>query len=519
MVSPNIMMAPGTESTLSRDHYHAPLFVGLLLAIGLLACDTAGPSARTGPEASPVSLSVSAGGGDAPGSAQAAATSGLPETTVTDSNGNSLRLNRVELILQSIAFERADDDCASGDDDRCEELVGGPIRVSLPLGTDSPSVVVDTTLPVGTWEEATFEVGETSDSSILAETNFPSDASIRAEGTFSPAGGSAQGFTYVSDLGAERELEFEPPLEVAKNEPTNVTFSVDLNAWFRRSNGTLVDPAEAVEGRRFADLVEENIESSIEGFEDDDFDGENDHEQDENEDDEDETEIEVDLENNGPDPDASGDAEYEQESDKREFSVEVEDLDVGTYQVVVDDTVRGEVEVISEEDGTEGEVEFRDPSEPGHPALEFDPRGTRVAIVQNGTTFLAADMPTQSNDDDGDDDGDKDREIEIEVDLKNTGTAPDASGEAEFEQEGDRRTFEVEIEDVSPGIYDVVVADTTRGQIEISEDDDGEGEIEFRTPSVSGHPPLTFDPRGSRVAVDMDDVTYLEVNFPSKGDD
>jgi hypothetical protein len=236
-------------------------------------------------------------------------------------------------------------------------------------------------------------------------------------------------------------------------------------------------------------------------------------------------EIEVDLENTGPDPDASGEVEYEQESNKREFSVEVEDLAAGTYQVVVDDTARGDIDVVNTEDGTEGEVEFRDPPEEGHPALEFDPRGTHVAIVQNGTTFLEAEVPTEQSgngdgdDDDGDDDDGDDEETEIEVDLENTGPDPDASGEAEYEQEDDRREFKVEVEDLSPGIYDVVVADTARGELDVGNGDDVEAEIEFRDPAKDGHPLLDFDPRGAHVSVDKEGTTYLEVDFPSDDDD
>jgi len=352
---------------------------------------------------------------------------------------------------------------------------------------------------------------------VLEGTTFPSDVSIRAQGTFTPAGGAAQDFTFLSDLSEERELEFEPPLEVTENEPTNVTFAVNLNAWFRRSDSTLVNPVDANEGRPFADLVEENIEASIEGFQDDDFDGEDDHDEEENEEDkEEETEIEVDLENTGPDPDASGEAEYAQESNETTFKVDVEDLDVGTYEVVVGDTGRGEIEVVATEDGSEGEVEFRDPSDDDHPALQFDPRGDTVAVVQEGTTYLEADVPTEPGEDDEDDDGDDDGEVEIEADLNNTGPDPDASGEAEFEQEDDRREFAVEVEDVNPGTYDLVVADTTRGQIQV---DDGDGEVEFRDPSESGHPLLDFDPRGKHVSVETGGTTYLDVDFPRGEDD
>jgi len=519
-----MLSRPTDPFAFRSSHRYAPLFIGLLLAGGLLGCDATGPSGGAEPEASPVSLSVGANGGTETAASQTH-TKGALVQSFTDSEGNRLQLDRVELILQSIEFERGDaaDDCDDGQEEGCEELEAGPILVSLPLESDAPSVVVDTTLPEGLWEEASFEVDVPSSSSVLDGTTFPSDASIRAQGTFTPAGGVEQDFTFLSDLSEERELEFEPPLEVTRDEPTNVTFSVNLNAWFRRSDGTLVDPAAANGGGPIADLVEENIESSIEGFRDNDFDGEDDHgeeQEDDEEDEEAETEIEFDLENTGPDPDASGEVEYEHEADKEEFSVEIEDLDVGTYQVVVDDTVRGEIDVVTTEEGTEGEIEFRDPPEEGHPALGFDPRGSHVAIVQDGTTFLEADVPTQqSGDDNGDDDDGDDDETEIEVDLQNTGPDSDASGEAEFEQEDDRREFKVEIEDLSSATYDMVVADTVRGQVEVGEGDDEEGEIEFRDPSAPGHPLLDFNPRGAHVVVEKGGTTYLEVGFPSGGDD
>ncbi|MEF8864229.1 MAG: hypothetical protein V5A20_00540 [Salinibacter sp.] len=293
--------------------------------------------------------------------------------------------------------------------------------MGLPLESDRPSVVVDTTLPVGAWEEATFEVEEASDASVLEGTNFPPDASIRAQGSFTPAGGTEQSFTYITELDAEREIEFEPPIEVTNEEPSNVTFSVDVNAWFRTADSTLVNPAQATADRPFQDLVEENIERSIEGFEDDDRDGEEDEnededesdngeeeeegdddeddEDDENEEDEEEKEIEVDLKTSGPDPDASGEAEFEQEPDRTEFKVEVEDLSPGTYEVVVADTTRGQIDVGEGDDDTDGELEFRTPSEAGHPLLDFDPRGRRVAVTQGETVYLEADFPSTEDHD------------------------------------------------------------------------------------------------------------------------
>lgn len=396
------------------DAVFRPLHVlaGLLilpgLVLGLGACDGSSVAGSDpGESAAPVSMAFSDGAG-----ATSKNTEG--QRTLTDPEGNTLRLDAVEMVVREIEFDRADDDedCSgeegSGSDDDCEKIESGPILVPLPLNAEAPTVVVDTTLPIGRWEEVEFEVHKLepqlpADSAFLAQHDFPPEASIRVQGRYTPAGGTGQDFTFTSDLNAEREIELEPPIEVSPDSTTNITFSVEVNEWFRRADRSLVDPAQAGEEGPFDDLVEENIEASIEGFEDDDRDGEEDGD-DEDEDDEDdeddetEVEIETDLENTGPDPDTSGDAEFEQESDRTEFKLEVEDLSAGTYQVSVADTTRGELDV--GEEGGEAEIEFRQPSEEGHPPLEFDPRGQHVAVRENGTTYLEVDFPINGEEDD-----------------------------------------------------------------------------------------------------------------------
>ena len=74
----------------------------------------------------------------------------------------------------------------------------------------------------------------------------------------------------------------------------------------------------------------------------------------------------------------------------------MEDLNEGTYELVVADTTRADFEV--DEDG-EGEIELRDPSESGHPPLDFVPLGKHVAVAQEGTVFLEVDFPTAPGDD------------------------------------------------------------------------------------------------------------------------
>jgi len=93
------------------------------------------------------------------------------------------------------------------------------------------------------------------------------------------------------------------------------------------------------------------------------------------------SEIEVDLVNSGAFPAGSGDAEFEQRPDRVEFDIEIEDVPVGPYTLFVGGAERGTIEVIEYPDGTEGELEFRFPPEPGKLPLEFDPRGELVEVL------------------------------------------------------------------------------------------------------------------------------------------
>ncbi len=269
--------------------------VTLFLALGLVwaACDSTGVSGGGG--SAPVTLSFATATGGVASSATAKAAS------ITDEAGNSLTIETAEIVLREIEFERDDDgaDCADGrsddgdgddsDDDRCEKVEQGPILVELPLDSNQPNAVVEAAVPEGRFDEVEFEVhkldrDDADDAALLDETGFSEDVSIRVTGTWIPAGGTAESFTFTSDLNEDQEIEFEPPIEVTADAPKNVTFSVDVDRWFRQPNGTLVNPSDGNDDGRYEDLIEDNIESSIEGFEDDDRDGEDDDDDDEDDD-------------------------------------------------------------------------------------------------------------------------------------------------------------------------------------------------------------------------------------------
>ena len=106
-------------------------------------------------------------------------------------------------------------------------------------------------------------------------------------------------------------------------------------------------------------------------------------------------EIEIDLTNTGAYPLASGDARLRPETDRTDFSVEIEDVPVGDYDLRIGGEIVGVITVIVLQDGSvEGELEFRNPVEPGKTLLDFDPRGKQIDVLDGSSVVLETFFPS-----------------------------------------------------------------------------------------------------------------------------
>ena len=91
---------------------------------------------------------------------------------------------------------------------------------------------------------------------------------------------------------------------------------------------------------------------------------------------------------------ASGKARLEPRVDRTDFSVEIEDVPVGDYSLRVGAKVVGTLTVAQQVDGSvEGELEFRNPVEPGKVLLDFDPRGQQIDVLEGSTVVLETLFP------------------------------------------------------------------------------------------------------------------------------
>jgi hypothetical protein len=202
---------------------------------------------------------------------------GIIGTPETFSDGtNSLVINKVELVLREIELHRAGAaDCGTAVSDDCEELEIGPILLDVPLGTPGAARNFSVQLTPGTYDQVEFEIHKASPSDDVAFVQAHpelSDASVRVSGTYN--GGA---FTYIGRFDVEMKFPLSPALVASETAASDLTLFVDLDRWFRDQAGSLVDPSTANSGQANSGLVEQNIKTSLEAFEDDDHDGRDDH--------------------------------------------------------------------------------------------------------------------------------------------------------------------------------------------------------------------------------------------------
>lgn len=213
-------------------------------------------------------------------------------------------------------------------------------------------------------------------------------------------------------------------------------------------------------------------------------------------------------------PGASGDARLRTRDDcRRDFSVEIEDVPVGAYDLIIAGTITNTINVITNVDlSVKGEIEFSsqpDDSPSNELPLDFDPAGQTIEIKQGATLFMSATGGTTTTG--------TCTVADTELDLNNTGADGDAKGKSRFRQDVDcKRNFRVEVEKLPVGNYDLVVGGITRGTIAVAlVFGEPVGELEFETSPGPGQLLLNFDPRGQLVEVKQGATVYLNVTMPN----
>lgn len=230
------------------------------------------------------------------------------------------------------------------------------------------------------------------------------------------------------------------------------------------------------------------------------------------------SETRVAITSTGADADGTAYAKLRIDSRARKhFSVEVEDVPVGAYDLLVDGVKVGTIQVVTVTGGTEGEIEFTNgDDDPSEIPLTFDPAGKMLTIAQGATVFFeSAYNPNVTGT------GTPGAEPQSQLDelLASTGLDSDAKAEAKYEvDDRGRHKFSVEVEDVPAGAYTLTIGGVVRGTINvrlIAATGKIEGELEFESKLEPGHKLLNFDPRGQTIEVSNSTGVFFSHLFGS----
>lgn len=172
----------------------------------------------------------------------------------------------------------------------------------------------------------------------------------------------------------------------------------------------------------------------------------------------------------------NGKAKFERDVDhdiELEFELQVEDAPAGTYAVDIDGTSIGTITVNSFGNGRlEYSTEPDDPGEQQMPAsFPTVAAGSVITIAGLGSGTFA-----QFTD------------IELETDLTPI-NGSGAEGEVEFEADGLERKFQLKVEDISPGTYDLIIDGIVVDTFTVNDD---EFEVEWESDEEGSSFPENF---------------------------
>lgn len=251
---------------------------------------------------------------------------------------------------------------------------------------------------------------------------------------------------------------------------------------------------------------------------DDNNDGVEDHDDDDHHNEDDEIEQKVTLTPGPPAPNGSS-ARVELQSmatGKMELKIRGSDFPAGDYSIVIGGLVRGTLKMRQDDDEVRGKTEFETGNiDDDELPLNFPVAGEAVSIVQGGNTWFSGIIPTPPPPPAPEDDDHHDHTF-IGLLTRAAGVPAEAKAEAEIDVGvAGVIVFEVEVEGVPAGSYQVTLGGTPRGTLTVvAYPDRNRGELRFETEPEGDDLPLDFPVIGLTVAIHQGSTLFFSGTVP-----
>jgi hypothetical protein len=238
-----------------KQFFAIPAIIGAALTFSLAGCGKDPASSQAGS----MKLSIKAMSG------QSQAWSGSLAKVVAPSSpqARQVTITTAKVVLREIEVE-------SSRGDSLDFMSSTPLVVNLDL-TGGITNLGTFSLPFGTYDklELTIDKLTPADGAVYTANPDLQNRSIYVRGYLD--GDTSAVFTFTSDLRAEQEQKFSPPLVVDATTPqVNLMLTIDTRTWFSNRSGNFLDPRLSQNQH----AIERNIKASINAFEDDDDNGE-----------------------------------------------------------------------------------------------------------------------------------------------------------------------------------------------------------------------------------------------------
>jgi hypothetical protein len=172
----------------------------------------------------------------------------------TSNSLSGIEIQEVKLFIEEMELESIQEDSL---DFEIENFI-----VNLPLD-GSPLVLTEQEIPAGIYDEFDLEIEKPDDVDVqVNDTDFRDETgsySVVVKGLF-----NGEEFMFRSSEDFEIDVDLNPALELGEGGNSVLIISVDVSSWFRGADGEDLDPNNPNNAER----INENIESSFEGFED-----------------------------------------------------------------------------------------------------------------------------------------------------------------------------------------------------------------------------------------------------------
>jgi hypothetical protein len=175
-------------------------------------------------------------------------------------NGHTVDVQQVDATFDKVKLERvhrsgeedSDAENEQDSDSKNDEAFGASnITVALPLDSGSVSPITQE-IPAGTYDELQLRA-----------------RALRVRGTY-----DGQVFDVTVPVNAKIETKLEPPFTVTSStDRPNITVKIEVPAWFRNADGSVVDPRRLTTDESQRQAFVKRVRASFRSFKDKDRDG------------------------------------------------------------------------------------------------------------------------------------------------------------------------------------------------------------------------------------------------------